>query len=328
MSASFQYVSNTIKTAGSVVHLEYDPQCLPASPGPEWTRFVCISDTHSRQFHVPDGDVLLHSGDLTNLGLEEEFKDALEWLYSLPHKIKIIIAGNHDLPLHEGWYDGAYRRWHKQVGKQDRAKIMEFLTGPRAKEAGIVYLQGSTYSFQAKTEGRTWNVYALVSKIPVTDILLTHGPPARILDLTRSKDFAGCVDLRNNLSRLRPRLHLFGHIHEARGAHVHNWDDPLPEVNIFEGSDSDSDLGSEDSTNTPQVDSGTTMQLPSEDAGETAGPIFIHEADVGQLAGDGAEQTVFVNASTFPAGRGEWRAGQRVPFGGPGFQPVIVDLRD
>ncbi|KAG6905415.1 hypothetical protein DXG01_002849 [Tephrocybe rancida] len=298
MSASLQYVPNTIKTAGSVVHLEYDPQRLPASPGPEWTRFVCISDTHSRQFDIPDGDVLLHSGDLTNLGLEEEFKDALEWLYSLPHKIKIIIAGNHDLPLHEGWYDGAYRRWHKQIGKQDRAKIMECLTGPRAKETGIIYLQGS---------------------------ILTHGPPARILDLTRSEDFAGCVDLRNNLSRLRPRLHLFGHIHEARGAHVHNWDDPLPEINVFD--DSDSDLGSEGSTNTPQVDPGK-RQLLSKDAGEAAGPIRIHEADAGQPVDDGVEQTVFVNASTFPAGRGEWRTGQRVPFGGPGFQPVIVDLRD
>ena len=40
-------------------------------------------------FHVPDGDVLLHSGDLTETGTEEEFKTTMEWLYSLPHPTKM-----------------------------------------------------------------------------------------------------------------------------------------------------------------------------------------------------------------------------------------------
>ena len=62
----------------------------PPSQAPQWTRFVCISDTHSstRAF-VPDGDVLLHSGDLTNTGELEAFENTVDWLCSLPHKQKM-----------------------------------------------------------------------------------------------------------------------------------------------------------------------------------------------------------------------------------------------
>jgi 3',5'-cyclic AMP phosphodiesterase CpdA len=74
-----------------IVHLEYDdPGALPPPPSDEWTRFVCVSDTHSRAFDVPDGDVLLHSGDLTNTGTAAEFQKTMSWLYGLPHKIKML----------------------------------------------------------------------------------------------------------------------------------------------------------------------------------------------------------------------------------------------
>ncbi len=62
------------------------------------TRIVCISDTHNRQesFDVPEGDLLIHAGDLTGRGTEAEVEAAVEWLESLPHRDKILIAGNHD----------------------------------------------------------------------------------------------------------------------------------------------------------------------------------------------------------------------------------------
>jgi Icc-related predicted phosphoesterase len=50
-----------------------------------------------------------------------------------------------------------------------------------------------------------------------TDILITHGPPAHILDRTADGDEVGCEDLRETVDRLRPRLHVFGHIHEGYG---------------------------------------------------------------------------------------------------------------
>lgn len=84
--------SITFKAPREVVHLEYPPSQLTAKPSTdkgEWTRFVCISDTHARTFDVPDGDVLLHGGDLTNLGTEADFQKTIDWLCGLPHKIKM-----------------------------------------------------------------------------------------------------------------------------------------------------------------------------------------------------------------------------------------------
>ena len=59
-------------------------------------KVVCISDTHANILSVPNGDVLIHAGDLTNNGSVEEIQKQLDWLASLPHREKIVIAGNHD----------------------------------------------------------------------------------------------------------------------------------------------------------------------------------------------------------------------------------------
>ena len=68
-------------------------------------RIVCVSDTHTygRMITVPDGDVLIHSGDHTFEGTQSEIEYELEWLESLPHKHKVFIGGNHDFFL-----DNAY----------------------------------------------------------------------------------------------------------------------------------------------------------------------------------------------------------------------------
>ncbi|XP_056338056.1 metallophosphoesterase domain-containing protein 1 isoform X1 [Oenanthe melanoleuca] len=73
------------------------PHDAPKPPG--YTRFVCISDTHSRTdpIQMPYGDVLIHAGDFTELGLPSEVKKFNEWLGSLPYEYKIVIAGNHEL---------------------------------------------------------------------------------------------------------------------------------------------------------------------------------------------------------------------------------------
>lgn len=297
-----------LRSPKEIVHLEYDPATLSPRPSDEWTRFVCISDTHSMKFNVPDGDVLLHSGDLTNTGTVEDFKKTMEWLYNLPHKIKIIIAGNHDLPLDSSWYDTEYIRWHWRSGKQDLKAIMEMLKGPRAIAAGIVYLQDEKYEFRTKENGKLWNVYGspwspefhnwafnydrvngeeLVSKFPKTDILLTHGPAYQIFDKTNQQDEAGCEALRTRLSDLHPRLHLVGHIHEAHGAHIHAWD---------------------------------TIEPPSVQSGEYILNDNIQDPNL--------DHTVFVNASNWPSGERKRRNKGMIKFGGLGFQPVVVDLKE
>lgn len=61
------------------------------------------------------------------------------------------------------------------------------------------------------------------SRIPLdTDILLTHGPPHSILDQSRRTPHLGCRELLNVVTTIvRPRLHLFGHVHGGHGQHSH-----------------------------------------------------------------------------------------------------------
>jgi len=85
-----------LKSQNELVYLEYTSGQLPPKPsagpdGRQWTRFVCISDTHSRAIAVPDGDVLLHSGDLTNTGTVSDFEKTMEWLYGLSHPVKMYV---------------------------------------------------------------------------------------------------------------------------------------------------------------------------------------------------------------------------------------------
>ncbi|TFK64997.1 Metallo-dependent phosphatase [Pluteus cervinus] len=325
---------STPDTLASLITIEAPP--LP--PKPEgWTRFVCISDTHSMTFPVPDGDVLLHSGDLTNTGTLFDFQKTTTWLMGLPHRHKIIIAGNHDLTLHtdDGWYDNNYDRWHWTKGKQDVKAIRRLLTGPEANAAGIVYLQDEDYEFQTVDGGRIWSVYGspwspaffgwafnypreegkeLVEGFPKVDILLTHGPAFGIFDRTRGGDDAGCEDLRSRLTELRPRIHLAGHIHEARGAHIHTWD---PQNNY----------------EAPLVQYDAVMQDYAPDLEDEDLNLVLEGEDVSGDAqeeenSEGVERTVFVNAANYPAGKRANKAGRAIRFGEYGFQPVVVDLKD
>lgn len=61
-------------------------------------RIVCLSDTHSRTLEnpIPDGDILIHAGDATVTGGIDEINSFAYWFYSLPHRYKIFVAGNHD----------------------------------------------------------------------------------------------------------------------------------------------------------------------------------------------------------------------------------------
>ena len=72
-----------------IVHDAYDLTRPPKHPGAGWTRFVCISDTHSHIFSVPAGDVLLHAGDLSRHGTLQDLKITINWLKTLPHPAKL-----------------------------------------------------------------------------------------------------------------------------------------------------------------------------------------------------------------------------------------------
>jgi 3',5'-cyclic AMP phosphodiesterase CpdA len=68
-------------------------------PTKDTIKFVCVSDTHGLAWkvQVPDGDVLIHAGDFSNSGHPKDVLEFNEWLGTLPHPTKIVIAGNHDV---------------------------------------------------------------------------------------------------------------------------------------------------------------------------------------------------------------------------------------
>jgi hypothetical protein len=59
-----------------------------------------ISDTHGGHRAipggVPEGDILIHAGDFTRFGREDDARDFNSWLGELPHRHKFVVNGNHE----------------------------------------------------------------------------------------------------------------------------------------------------------------------------------------------------------------------------------------
>lgn len=179
-------------------------------------RLVCISDTHNshRGIQLPPGDVLIYAGDATSQGLKAEVERFLDWFASQPHPYKILIAGNHD------WL---FQR-HPDLAQQLLASrpTITYLEDSGIEIEGIRFW-GSPWqpwfrdwAFNLPRKGKalreTWN------RIPVgTDVLITHGPPHGVRDQVHGGEHLGCEELKIRLGVIRPRVHVFGHIHDGFG---------------------------------------------------------------------------------------------------------------
>lgn len=232
-------------------------------------RFVIISDTHSAipypegdiehafRWPLPQADVLIHCGDLTGTGALIQHERTVEMIKKAPATLKIVIPGNHDITLDEVYYARDWRLHGAASGKQDVGAIRRLYTGPEAEEAGVVYIEEGTRSFSVN--GARFNVYASAytpefcdwafayernedrfnrgsqSKHSVPDhgqidIMVTHGPPFGVLDETTQGLMVGCEHLYSAVLRCRPRLHVFGHIHEGWGAIRMNWASHMEDI--------------------------------------------------------------------------------------------------
>jgi Icc-related predicted phosphoesterase len=176
-----------------------------------------MSDTHSihrKMIHnVPDGDLLLVAGDVTNVGALEDISSFNIWLETLPHTHKIVIAGNHDWCFQK----------HKEQAKERLSNAI-YLEDSSVKINGLK-IYGSPWQpefFQwAFNLPRGEELAKKWAKIPDdTDILVTHGPPFNILDKLQEGNHTGCSDLLKRIKKVKPCLSVFGHIHEAYGVSV------------------------------------------------------------------------------------------------------------
>ena len=178
-------------------------------------QIVAISDTHGKhdQVDIPDCDVLVHAGDFTMAGTLGEVSKFADWMCALPAAYKIVIAGNHDFAM------------AGVVGKE------------LLRERGITYLQDEATSIEGlQFYGSPWvpqfgqwafmkardELATVWARIPSdTDVLVTHGGPHGLMDEAPREgggsEKVGCAYLLEHVRRVRPRLHIFGHIHEGYG---------------------------------------------------------------------------------------------------------------
>lgn len=182
---------------------------------------VAISDTHGHHasLDLPPGDMLVHAGDSCKAGTLEEFEDFLAWFSAQPHEHKVLIAGNHD-------------------------RILE-LDPARARSAippEVAYLEDEAREIAGfRVYGSPWTplfadwsfmlprgqlLAERWSRIPDdTQILITHGPAYGHGDLappntSRYPKHVGCLELLDALRRVRPQVHICGHIHQGYGVTI------------------------------------------------------------------------------------------------------------
>lgn len=159
---------------------------------------------------VPEGDLLVHAGDFTMAGTLHEVRSFDRWLRELPHPCKAVIAGNHEIAFEdtpalarEALLSATYIQ--DEIVELEGLRIWGSPWTPKWGEWAFSLERGS--AIRAK-----WD------SIPEQlDILITHGPPAFICDRTTDGLNVGCEDLREVIRARRPRLHVFGHIHDGYG---------------------------------------------------------------------------------------------------------------
>ena len=174
-------------------------------------RLVCLSDTHGQHaFDVPDGDVLVHAGDLTKSGGLEEIEDAADWLRTLPHPHKVVIAGNHDFGF-EKQPEAARALMGELTYLQDEAATVAGLRFWGTPWSPWFY----DWAFNLQ---RGADIRRMWKRIPDgLDVLVVHGPPRGHGDVTHREESVGCSDLLVAIERTQPRYVVFGHIHEGYG---------------------------------------------------------------------------------------------------------------
>jgi len=177
-------------------------------------KIVAISDTHGkhRKLDLPKGDMIIHAGDVSNIGVKTEVLDFLDWYSGLDFQYKIFIAGNHDF-------------YFEKEKKEEIEKVIP---------SNVIYLNDSgiiiegikiwgspiqpwffNFAFNRERGEEISKHWDLIPND--TDVLVTHGPAFGLLDKTFQGKDVGCVDLLEKIKKIQLKFFIAGHIHEAYG---------------------------------------------------------------------------------------------------------------
>lgn len=183
---------------------------------------TAISDTHTMHRDLngmPDsGDILIHAGDFSGHSTEEELVDFNAWLASLNYKHKILVPGNHDRMFERN------EKIARSLIPQATILIDESIEVEGIKIYGSPWTpRYGHWSFMRPIDELKERWENIPSDL---DILVTHGPPKHVLDEVMDymphlnsyePRFTGCPHLFNKVMEVKPKYHIFGHIHEGFG---------------------------------------------------------------------------------------------------------------
>jgi len=182
-------------------------------------KIALFSDSHGAhdQVHIPEADILIFAGDMTNCRATRDDSDFNRFLGTLPHRHKIVIAGNHD---------------HRLARDRQQAKAL-FTEAVYLQDEAVQVCGVTVYGapWQPIFNDLACDAFALPrgmalrqkwDMIPTegVDILVTHTPPAGFLDLDGPVGH-GCFDLSAAVEIIQPKYHVFGHVHTRHGTVRH-----------------------------------------------------------------------------------------------------------
>lgn len=182
-------------------------------------KIVMVSDTHNKhnQIVLPEGDILIHSGDFSGVGRQSEVRNFFKWITKQSEKFEhiVFIAGNHELTFENksSWVNPLIRTLPKNVHYlQDSYVIingMKFYGTPWQPEF-------YNWAFNLKRGLPLAQKWALIPED--TGVLITHGPPKYMCDyMPWDLTNIGCQDLLDRIMIVKPKLNVFGHIHVGYG---------------------------------------------------------------------------------------------------------------
>ena len=191
-------------------------------------KIVAISDTHNKldEIEIPDGDVLVHAGDLTMGGSIEEFYKLNYDLGKIKHKFSHILlnAGNHD---HLCESNPAFA---KQLITNAKLLIEEEIIIDNIKfyfSPFSNWFYNWSFNFP-ETDLENGEIEATKRYAQIPDdvnVLITHGPPYNMLDKVnriskknRFRQHVGSTALAKRIDELKElKLYIGGHLHESAG---------------------------------------------------------------------------------------------------------------
>lgn len=166
---------------------------------------------------MPKGDMIIHAGDISNVGEIWEVENFINWYDSLDYEYKIFIAGNHDFLFETNSY----------IAKGLIPDGIIYLEDSSITIEGInIYGTPHTKMFNNwafnRTDKQRQELWKLIPKD--TDILISHGPVYNILDYIPadirgrwSEDNVGCRYMKKTVMNIKSDIFICGHIHDSFG---------------------------------------------------------------------------------------------------------------